>query len=182
MKKYISIFLFLLIPIFAMSQDKFISRNGSVQIYSKTPMETIDATNSQVASAIDAGKGTIAFDVIIKSFKFKKALMEEHFNENYMNSDKFPKSTFKGSFPGFDLKNFSKNGSYNVTVEGDLTIHGVTKKIKEKGTLDIKDGKITAKSKFNVKPQDYGIEIPSVVKDKIASLIEISVNIPYDKK
>ena len=182
MKKYISIIALLILPVFLFSQDKFISRNGSIRIYSQTAAETIDATNGQVASAIDASKGTLAFDVIIKSFKFKKALMEEHFNENYMQSEKFPKSTFKGKFTDFDLKNFAKNGTYNVTVDGDLTIHGVTKKVTQKGTLEVKDGKVTAKSKFTVKVADYGIEIPSVVKDKVASTIELQVNIPYDKK
>lgn len=182
MKKYI-IMLFVLAFTFSLNaQDKFICKNGHIWIYSKTPMETIEAHNNQVASAIDAGKGTIAFDLLIKGFKFQKALMEEHFNENYMESAKFTKSTFKGKFLDFDQKNLSKNGTYNVRVEGDLTIHGVTKKVTETGTLEVKDGKITAKSKFSVKPQDYGIEIPSVVKDKIAKTIEINVDLKFDKK
>jgi hypothetical protein len=182
MKNLIYLFAFVAIINFANAQDKYISKNGHIWIWSQTPLETIDAHNNQVASAIDAGKGTIAFDVLIKAFKFKKALMEEHFNENYMNSANIPKSTFSGKFVDFDVKNFSKNGLYKVTVEGDLKIHGVSNKIKQPGTIEVKDGKITAKSKFNVKPQDYKIEIPSLVKDKIAPFIEINVDIKYDKK
>ena len=164
----------------ATAQDKYISKNGFIGFYSKTAMETIDAKNNQVASVIDATKGTIAFNVIIKSFKFEKALMEEHFNENYMESSKFPKSVFSGKILDFDVKNFKVNGTYKVNVEGDLTIHGVTKKIKAPGTIEVVGGKIVAKAKFKLKPEEYGIAIPSLVRDKISQNMEVSVDIKYD--
>lgn len=162
------------------AQDRYISKNGHIWFYGKTPLETIEAHNNQVASLIDIKKGEIAFNVIIKSFKFERALMEEHFNENYIESGKFPKSTFTGIFQNFDLSNFAKNGKYNVNIEGDLTIHGVKKHITQTGTIEVKDGKILAKSKFFVKPEDYDIQIPSLVRDKIAAKMEINVDIQYD--
>lgn len=176
---YISCLVFFL-AVSTYSQDKFISKNGFIGFYSKTSMETIDAKNNQVASVIDTKNGSIAFNVIIKSFKFEKALMEEHFNENYIESSKFPKSTFVGKFSDFDFANFKVNGSYKVTVAGDLTIHGVKKSVKVPGTLEIKGDKIIAKAKFKLNPEDYGIEIPSIVRDKIAKDMELSVDIQYD--
>ena len=108
--------------------------------------------------------------------------MEEHFNENYMESSIYPKSTFSGKFTNFDVSNFRKNGKYNVVVEGDLKIHGVKKHVKENGTIEVKDGKIKTIATFRVKPEDYKIEIPGLVRDKIASSIEINVEITYEPK
>jgi len=161
-------------------QAKFLSRAGHIWFYSKTPMETIEAHNNQVAAFIDVTKNTIAFEVLNKSFKFERALMEEHFNENYMESAKFPKATFKGQFTNIKDINFSKDGVYNAIIEGDMTIHGVTKHITEKGTVEVAKGKIITKAKFGIKPEDYKIEIPSVVKEKIANPLEVNVDITYD--
>ena len=161
-------------------QAKFLSRAGHIWFYSKTPMETIEAHNNQVASFIDISKNTIAFEVLNKSFKFERALMEEHFNENYMESEKFPKAQFKGQFSNIKDINFSKDGVYNTVIEGDLTIHGVTKHITQKGTIEIAKGKITAKAKFGIKPEDYNIVIPAVVKEKIANPLDVTVDITYD--
>jgi len=163
----------------AFAQDKYFSKTGHVWFYSKTPVEVIEAHNNQVASVISTKTGSLAFEIINKSFKFERALMEEHFNENYIESGKFPKSTFSGKFTDFDVTNFSKEGSYKVNVEGDLNIHGVKKHIKTPGTIDIKGGKIYAKSKFIVKPEDYGIEIPGLVRDKIGKNMDITVDIIY---
>lgn len=180
-------YIFALIAIFALSltmnaQDKYITKTGYVWFFSTTPVEDIQAHNKQVASVIDVKKGNIAFDILIKSFKFEKALMEEHFNENYMESDKFPKSTFAGKISNFDVKNFKKNGLYNVQVEGKLTIHGVTKDVKHPGTIEIKDGKIYAKSKFPVSPEEYGIKIPAMAKEKIAKVLDVNVDMVYSPK
>jgi hypothetical protein len=178
----IIIFLPLIFALFVSmnAQDKYISKTGHVWFYSKTPLETIEAHNNQVATVINVKNGSIAFNILNKSFKFAKALMEEHFNENYMQSEKYPKSTFSGTIIDFDYYNFRKNGVYKVTVEGDMTIHGVKKHIKEKGNLEIKNGKISVKTKFNIKPEDYNIQIPSLVRDKIASNLETSVEITYE--
>jgi polyisoprenoid-binding protein YceI len=106
--------------------------------------------------------------------------MEEHFNENYMESAKFPKATFKGQIANLKDINFTKDGVYNATIEGDLTIHGVTKHITQKGTVEVAKGKIIAKAKFGVKPEDYNIIIPALVKEKIANPLDVSVDITYD--
>ena len=105
--------------------------------------------------------------------------MEEHFNENYMESDKIPKSTFTGKIVNIKDVNFSSAGTYNVTVEGDLSIHGVTKKVTAKGTLEIVDGGINATSKFNIEPEEYNITIPSVVRNNIAKVVEVTVAMKY---
>ena len=179
MKKISIIILFIGLYTAAFAQDRYISKNGHVWFYSKTPVEVIEAHNNQVASVISTKTGSIAFEMVNKSFKFERALMEEHFNENYMESGKFPKSTFSGKFSDFDVNNFTKDGSYKVTVDGDLTIHGVKKHIKQPGTIDVKGGKIYAKAKFSVKPEDYGIEIPGLVRDKIGKNMDVTVDITY---
>lgn len=173
---FISLFF---LTVLQVNAQKFISKNGHVWFYSHTAMEDIKADNNEVASILDAGTGDIMFNMLIKSFKFEKALMEEHFNENYMQSATIPKATFKGKITNVSAVNFSKNGVYNVTIEGILTIHGVGKSVAEKGTIEVKDGKIIAKSQFNVKPQDYDIAIPEVVKGKIAESIKVNVEINY---
>jgi len=176
MKKIIIASLLLLtISSVSFGQAKFLSRAGHIWFYSKT----IEAHNYQVASFLDVTKGTIAFEVLNKSFKFERALMEEHFNENYMESEKFPKATFKGQITNLKDINFSKDGVYNAIIEGDLTIHGVTKHITQKGTIEVTKGKIVAKSKFGIKPEDYKIEIPALVKDKIANPLDVTVDITY---
>ncbi len=105
--------------------------------------------------------------------------MQEHFNENYMESDKFPKSNFKGKIDNLSKIDFKKDGTYPAEVSGDLTIHGVTKHITTKGTIVVKGSTITANSKFMVVPTDYGIRIPIIVENKIAKEMQVTVDITY---
>jgi hypothetical protein len=142
-------------------------------------MEDIKGDNNQVAAIIDISTGEMVFQALIKSFHFDRALMEEHFNENYMESDKFPKSSFKGKITNLSSVDFSKNGTYSVIVEGDLTIHNVTNKISTKGTIEVITGGINANSKFNIVPEDYKIVIPGVVRDKIDKNLEVTVSMKY---
>jgi polyisoprenoid-binding protein YceI len=173
-------FLSILIALFLQANgQKFMTKNGYIGFFSNTPMEDIKADNNQVASVLDISTGDLAFQVLIKSFKFDKALMEEHFNENYLESDKYPKATFSGKITDLSSVSFSSPGVYQVEVAGDLTIHGVTKKIKEKGTIEISQGTINATSKFSVVPEDFNIKIPNVVRNNIAKTIEITVNTKY---
>jgi polyisoprenoid-binding protein YceI len=142
-------------------------------------MEDIKGDNNQVVGAIDISTGEMVFQAVIKSFHFDRALMEEHFNENYMESDKIPKSSFKGKITNLSSVDFSKNGTYDVTVEGDLTIHDVTNKISTKGTIEVVSGGINANAKFNIVPEDYKISIPGVVRDKINKNLEVTVKMKY---
>lgn len=159
--------------------QRYISRNGHISFFSSTPLENIEANNHQVASILDTKTGELVFNVLIKSFEFKIALMQEHFNENYMESDKFPKAGFKGRITDMSAVNFEKDGVYNVDVEGELTIHGVTRTLKEKGRITVNGKSLLATSDFTVQPADYNIRIPKIVEGKIARQILVKVNISY---
>jgi len=175
--------LILSIVIIALSQmsqaQKLVSRNGHIWFYSHTPVEDIEAHNRQVVSILDLSNGDIVFNLLIKSFEFKIALMQEHFNENYMESDKFPKATYKGKINNLDKIDFKKDGIYPAEVSGDLTIRNVTKPVISKGAIEVKGSSVTARAKFIVKPQDFDITIPSVVENKIAKEIAVNVDITY---
>jgi polyisoprenoid-binding protein YceI len=163
----------------AANGQKFMTKNGYIGFFSHTPMEDIKGDNNQVASVLDISTGDLVFQVLIKSFHFEKALMEEHFNENYMESDKFPKSTFRGKITNLPSVDFNKPGKYDVTVEGDLNMHDVSNKVSVKGTVEVVQGGITATSKFNIVPEDYKINIPGVVRDNIAKNLEVTVTMKY---
>ena len=163
----------------AFAQDKYFTKNGQVSFYSSTPIENIEAHNNQATSVIDSKTGKIEFAVLIKAFKFQKALMEEHFNENYMESGKYPKATFAGVITNLSAIDFKKDGTYKVNVKGNLTIHGVTKEIELPATIIVASGVVKANATFNVAPEDYKIEIPKLVREKIAKQIKITVNMDY---
>jgi hypothetical protein len=158
----------------------YLTRSGFIGFYSKTPLEDIRAENKQVLAVIDAGKKNLAFNLLVKGFVFTKQLMQEHFNENYVESDKFPKSSFTGSYTG-DV-DFSKNGIYNVLVKGRLTLHGVTKAIEMPATIEVQNGKLIGKSNFKLIPGDFNIKIPSLVREKIASQIDVRVSVECSLK
>ena len=156
--------------------QKYMTRTGKASFFSATPLENIEAFNNEVAGVMDAKTGDVVFQVPIKSFKFEKALMQEHFNENYMESDKYPKAEFKGKVADLSGVNFSKDGSYNVKTAGKLTIHGVTKDVSLPGTIVVKGNTAAINSKFNVKTADYNISIPKLMEGKIARQIEVTVS------
>ena len=178
MKRLFLLFFFLNI-VLAVNAQKFMTKNGYIGFYSHTPMEDIKADNNQVAGVLDITTGDMVFQALIKSFHFERALMEEHFNENYMESDKIPKSSFKGKITNLSSVNFAKEGTYDVTVEGDLTIHDVTNKISTKGTIEVVSGGINANSKFNIVPEDYKISIPGVVREKIDKNLAVTVTMKF---
>lgn len=163
----------------AFAQDKYFTKNGQITFFSGTPMENIEAVNNTTSSVLDARTGKMEFAVLMKAFKFEKALMEEHFNENYVESGKFPKATFAGRITNLDAVDLKKNGTYKVNVKGNLTIHGETKEVEVPGTLTVDGGKVKANAVFNVAPNDYKIEIPKLVKEKIAKQIKVTVNLDY---
>ena len=176
MKKFTILFAAALCVSSAAFSQRYMTRTGKVTFFSSTPLENIEAINNETACAIDAKGGDVVFQVPIKSFKFERALMQEHFNENYMESDKFPKADFKGKVANLANVNFGKPGTYDVKVEGKLTIHGVSRQVTLPGTITVQGSGITAASKFRVRPGDYGIKIPGVVASKIAQEIEVTVN------
>lgn len=185
--KYIPIeVLLMVVAIFLLNSQliaqKSYTKNGNISFFSTSPLENIDAKNNQVMSVLDTQTGSLQFSVIIKAFHFKKSLMEEHFNEDYMESTKYPKAIFKGAFTDLKKIYFAKDGSYNVFVSGDFTLHGVTKKITVPGIITVKNGIPTAASKFTVKLADYDISIPKILKDNISENIIITVACTYDHK
>jgi len=162
--------------------QNFFTKNGKITFFSKTSMENIEAVNNQVVSLANTATGDLAFSVIITGFLFKKALMQEHFNENYMESAKYPKATFKGKIADLSKVNFTKDGSYAVTVSGDLNMHNVTKTVSVPGTITVKGGKFNAAATFNVLLADYNISVPKVVEGNISKTIEIKVDCSYEPK
>lgn len=143
------------------------TRTANIQFFSKTALEDIYAENKQVYAAVDLSKKSIAFSMLLKGFLFKKDLMQEHFNENYVESDKFPKATFAGTFTG------DVNGTVNVT--GKLLLHGVEKEFNTTATLTLQADQLTGKASFQLVPEDFNITIPGLVRDKIAKQIKVEV-------
>lgn len=159
----------------------YFTKNGYITFFSHTSIEDIKAENFEAVSFLDAGKGELRFQVLIKGFQFPKAAMQEHFNTPaYMDSDKFPKSEFKGSIVNMKAVDFKKDGTYNVEVTGDLTMHGITKTTKQKGTITIKNGKPAVNAVFKVKRSDYNITTPGFTAAKIADEIEVTVKCEYE--
>ncbi len=178
MKKQIALIIIAAMAINLQIQaQKYITKNGKIHFYSTAPAEKIEAFNNQVNSALDISNGDFIFRVLMKSFQFEKALMQEHFNENYVESHKFPNATFTGTVTNLNEIDFQKSGTYQAKIEGDLTIHGMTQKISEQGTFEVKDDKIHGKSTFYVAVADYDIKIPQAVITNIAEKIEVNVDI-----
>lgn len=161
------------------AQKVYSTKNGKISFYSKAPLEDIEARNSEVESKFASSSGQVVFNLLIKGFQFENQLMEDHFNENYMESNKHPKSTFKGYVTNVKEIDFSKDGSYTAKVKGELTIHGVTQSLETDGTIDVKGGRVTAKARFPVKLKDYSIG-GSMVGTKIAETIVVDINCQYD--
>ncbi|MGY3090591.1 hypothetical protein ACVWYF_003652 [Hymenobacter sp. UYAg731] len=159
----------------ARAQSKYMTKTGQVSFFSATPIEDIEAKTQQTAAILDFGTGQLAFSIPIKSFVFKRTLMQEHFNETYLESDKFPKATFTGHFVEFDAATLTTAGPHNVPVEGDLTLHGVTHHIKLPATVELKNGQLLAAATFPVASADYDIEIPLLVRSNIAKVVTVRV-------
>ncbi len=166
----------------SLSAQKLMTRNGFVKFFSDGAVEDIEAQNNQVSSIINLSDGQFAFSVPIKGFKFEKALMQEHFNENYMESGEFPNGTFKGTLKGYESIDLTKDGSYDLIMEGVMNIHGTDQKISEKVKIEVNSGVLSLNSSFNLRPEDYGVKIPASKKDNIASTLQLTVKMTYAKK
>lgn len=172
--------LFLLLPAVFYGQ-KYGTRTGTVKFEASVPsFEEVAGENKSVSAALNAASGDIAVLALMKGFRFKVALMEEHFNENYVESDKYPKATFKGKIENFDIKKLSATPK-EYTISGDLTLHGKTKHITDTAMVSKSGDAIVVTGKFNVKPADFDIEVPSVVRKKVAESVEVTYNFSLSK-
>jgi len=160
----------------------YITRDAHVWFLSQARLENIEAHTHQGQSLINIKTGKIAFSIQVKSFEFKKELMQEHFNERYMETDKYPKATFEGSITNIGQLDLSKPGNYTGNVEGDLTMHGVTKHMKATAAIVAANGSISAKSVFKITVAEYKIEIPEQKADNIAPTLDINVEATYTPK
>lgn len=156
------------------------TRNATISFHSHTFLEDVDAENNQVLAVIDVNKKNIAFSSLMRNYVFRKKLMQEHFNENYIESDKYPKSTFSGTYSE-DVP-MDKDGTYPVNVKGKISLHGVTKEIHVPATLTIKGETITGNAIFKLNPSDFNISIPFIVRDKIEKENTVKVNAEWTKK
>jgi len=161
--------------------QKYFSKTAKVHFLSEAPIEKIEATNNSGYLVVDAANGQIEMSVLIKGFQFAKALMQEHFNENYMESSKYPKAFFKGRITNISSLALMKDGTYQADVQGDLTIHGITKSLSTQAKMIVNGGKISAKGNFDVAIADYGIEVPKVVRDNIAKQVKVSISADLQK-
>jgi hypothetical protein len=165
----------------ALWSQKYLSRTAELKFDASVPnMVEIAAKNKNVSAILDASTGKFAVNALINQFSFKVPLMEEHFNENYMETSKFPNAKFSGQIANFDPAKLTSKGTYEV--EGDLTLHGVTKKVKTKITLLLAGGKVSANCNFTVHAQDYKIDIPSLVKEKFAENIKVNFTAELQSK
>lgn len=162
------------------AQDRYFTRTGKINFFSKAPMEDIEAQNKTVTAVIDTKTGALQFAVQMKSFEFEKQLMQQHFNENYVESDKYPKAEFKGTITNNQDINYAKEGNYTARVKGKLTIHGVTRDVETTGTIKVNGGKMDTNASFNVLLSDYNIRIPAIVKDKLSNTIRVNVDCSMD--
>lgn len=157
--------------------QKYVAEKSLITFFSDAAVEDITAANEKASSVFNTQSMEIAFSVPIKEFQFPKKLMQEHFNgEKYMESEKFPKSTFSGTVSGFSL---NAKGVQQAKATGKLTIHGVTTPIEILGTAEVMGDKINLKAKFIVKLADYKIKIPQILWQNIAEQVEVTIDFTY---
>lgn len=178
MEKLILLIAVSLLSAFSAPAQKYFTRAARISFdaTSSSSPEKIEGVNRTATCVVDMKTGAIQFSALMKGFEFERALMEEHFNENYAESTKYPKAEFKGKIKDADEKDFTKDGTYTVKVKGDLTMHGETKEVETEGVLVVKGGKITATADFSVKLSDFKISIPGLVADKVSKTAKISVS------
>ncbi len=166
-----------------LSAQKWFTRDAKVYFdaTSANSPERIEATNKSGTFVVEQVSGRLETAILVKGFQFEKALMQEHFNENYLESSKFPKATFKGKIDDLAKVKFDQDGTYKTTVSGDLTLHGVTKAVSTPATFTVKSGKITIAANFVAVLADYGVSVPSLVADKLAKDAKITIGGTLEK-
>lgn len=150
-----------------------IDRAGTASFFSEAPMENIEAVNKEALGAVDLEKGTLAVSMLMKKFHFEKSLMEEHFNENYLESEKYPKATFKGVIKDFANLDFTQEGSFEAVVEGEMEIHGVKRPLTTTVKFDASLDTLKVVTEFEISIADHDIDIPKLVILNIAEIVEV---------
>jgi YceI-like domain len=183
MKNIINLLIISILVISKSFGQLYSTQTGETNFFSETPLENISAVNKKTGAIINTATNEVVVSMRMNAFEFPNKLMQEHFNENYMESEKFPSGIFKGKI--IDAVNFTKMGTYDVTAKGQLTIHGVTQNRDLKGKLIVENGSVTFESNFDVKLVDHKIEVPTLVFAKIAETITVKTKyslILKDKK
>jgi hypothetical protein len=175
--KYICIILFTIFNLSHAGPDLYVCKNARITIFSSALIEDIKAESQTGLSVFNPATGELNFSVFISSFQFQKAFMQQHFNSDYMESDKYPRAIFKGKIA--DHVDVTKDGSYAVNVPGDLTVHGITQSKTVQGNIIVKNGIVTMSSQFIVKCADHHIDIPQILFYHIAENIQITVSATY---
>ncbi len=179
--KKTSLFLALALSTGALFAQKKTTTSASVNFDATTSLDALPkAENKTAIAALDTKSGTVAFEVVIKNFSFSNPMIQEHFNAaGWMDSDQFPTANFKGKITNLSDVNFSKDGTYNALVEGNLTIHGVTKPVTTKAVITVAGKKISTKADFSVKLEDYKVEGKAIAAGKVAKEPTISVSADF---
>ncbi len=162
-----------------LNAQKLITREAFLKFYSSAAIEDIEASTKSASSVIDLENGELVCQVLMKSFVFEKALMQEHFNENYVESDQYPKAIFKGKIDNWQGIDLSKNAEYQMIVSGTLSLHGQTINLSAQCTLTVYSQKLSLRTVFLAHPKDFNIDIPTGKKDNISSDIEITFKATY---
>ncbi|MEQ1586096.1 MAG: YceI family protein [Cyclobacteriaceae bacterium] len=170
------LFFFLLFVYLPAISQKYSLEKSLVSFFSEAAIENIKAQNAKTSSLLNATTGEVVFSIPIKDFKFDKSLMQDHFNEKYMESDKYPKAIFQGKFLNLKL---DETGEQRVTALGKLTMHGVTREIEVTGTVQIKSNQILARADFSIRLKDFKIKIPQLLWNNIAEEVKITTEFTY---
>lgn len=166
----------------ALAQNALIDKQGVTHFFSEAPLEDIEAVNKQALGAIDLEKGTVAVSMVMKDFHFDKSLMEEHFNENYLESEKYPKASFKGKILDFSSLDFTQPGEFTAKAEGELEIHGVSKPLTSDVEFRVTEDKIEVSTFFQVALEDHKIKIPKIVIKNIAEVVDVDTKFNFTRK
>jgi hypothetical protein len=173
--KTVSTFLFFFLTISIFAQGKYLTKSGTIDFEASVPsFEEVKAKNSSVTAVLNTANGEFASLALMKGFRFKVALMEEHFNENYIESDDYPNATIKGKIDGFDMSTLE--GTKEYTFKGTLSLHGKSKEISTPVTLTKEGNTIKMTTKFSVTPEEFDINIPGVVRKKVAEGVDVTVD------
>ncbi len=162
---------------FTKPKNQYLTRNGQVTFFSYASAENIKAENNEVLSILDVNKEKIAVNILMRAFEFEKSLMQEHFNDSYIESDLYPRATFEGTILNFKPR---LKGSQTKFIKGDFTLRGITKPVKIKADINYNDGEYTISGETTIDVKDYKIKIPQILASKIAKTVKISFNFKYE--